>query len=332
MGLVDLAKLSALMSRLGRKPSSAPDRRVRERHDLVSAGGQTYDLFEPRKPPRRVIVALHGVTANGKDDHRLQHFARCLAISRTICAVPHFAGLANMREDRADVEALAALIVELADKHSRPVGIVGFSYGGSYGLLAAGTAQAAAQTDFMLSFGAYHSLLDLNAWLRSRPDRPPRNEEEWDNLIYFNLCLAHRHRDRLGLSASLQGEIEALLLAYCHEATAAEKRRFYDEHLSGRDLFRLDGEACDPALWEALSPAGQLAGVRCPVGLIHDSRDTLIPPEQGQAIHAELEREVPGVSHQLLVTPLMNHVTLSTAFRVGELRRLGAMLTPLVRA
>ena len=183
------------------------------------------------------------------------------------------------------------------------------------------------------AFGtAYHSLLELNAWLRARPDDPPRNEEEWDNLIYFNLCLAHRHRERLGLSESLQGEIETLLLAYCHEATASEKRGFYADHLVGRDLFELDGEACDPAAWAAASPAGQLAGVRCPVGLIHDSRDTLIPPEQGRAIHAELEREVPGVSHQLLVTPLMNHVTLSSALRVGELTRLGAMLAPLVRA
>src|SRR5512142_1254561 len=95
--------------RLSRPGSSGPDPAVEEARDLGSGAGR-YDTYAPRgKSPRATVVAVHGVTVHGARDPRLVHFARSLALSRTVCYVPTLTGLSSCRLLRTDLEELGAV-------------------------------------------------------------------------------------------------------------------------------------------------------------------------------------------------------------------------------
>ncbi len=294
------------------------------------ASGIPCDWYEARGRRRAVAVALHGVTPNGKDDHRLQGFARALAASGTTCAVPRVPGLADLRWDPSDVGVVGRVVEAAAEATSSRVVIVGFSHGGSVALLAAARPQWAQRISYVLSFGAYHSLARSLAGLSKIAE--PARAADWDDFVFAHLVLAHRHGEALRLEPALREAVDDLLHRYCGHASDEEKRRFFDRHLRPLDLVREEEARRDPAALAALSPEGQLAGLLCPVGLVHDPGDLLVPVSEAHALFAELSRFPPsgGGSHRLLVTRLMRHVTPSGVFRIGEALRLARMAAPLV--
>jgi acetyl esterase/lipase len=336
LALGDFFRLTALLARVAREPSPGPDPRIEELPDQQTGAGVRYDLYRPRYcfrgEARTAMIAAHGVTCRGRRDPRLVHFARCLARSGVIAAVPTLSGLAAHRWDVADLDALEQVVAAVADATAPsgvPLGLIGFSYGGSYALVVAARQRVASRIGFTLTVGAYHSLDRVFDWYVETQHLEPTTEEEWDDAIYLQLILASQHRDRLGLSAERCGELESLLERYCFEAPAGEKRRFYDTHLRGRGLIDLGSAHRDRAVLEALSPAGKLASLRCQVSLIHDERDSIVPSSEAEALMRELESHG-GQGHALLVTSLLSHVNLKDAFRLGEVRRLYRALEPVL--
>jgi pimeloyl-ACP methyl ester carboxylesterase len=286
-------------------------------------GAVACDRYEPRRRPRAVVVALHGVTVNGKDDVRLRAFAAAVAGAGARCLVPTIPGLAAPRRDPADVEAIGA-VIEAAAGGGHEVVLAGFSHGASLGLLAAARPAWAGRVRHALCFGAYH---DLGQVVRALRDRPaPGAGRDRDDVIYGHLVEARRRADELGLGAADRAAADDLLRRYCAEATDEEKLRFFEAHLA--PLALATRPADDAAVLAALSPAGQLAGLRCPVGLVHDPDDRLVPVSEAHALHAELCRVAPA-RHRLLVTRLVRHVASSGLPRPGEALRLAAMAAPL---
>ncbi|HOX45473.1 MAG TPA: hypothetical protein PK668_17885 [Myxococcota bacterium] len=332
MGLVDMARLLGLLRRLARAPEGGgPDPRVEEQRARRTSAGMPYDLLLPRHQPEAVLIALHGATLNGKDDARLQHFARQLAVSGAACAVPNLPGMSRLEWLPSDLEALAGLIGELHAETGHRVGLVGFSFAAAYALVVATRPEVAERVRFVLSIGAYHSFPELyQHFLRTRHD-PAEDEAAEDDLIYRDAIGAWRQRAALGLDPARLAELEALLRRFCHQASPEEKRAFRERWLLPRDPVALDVAAQDRAALEALSPAGKLAGLRCPVSLIHDPHDHIIPVSHARALEAELGALPDGGRHRVLVTGLLKHVTLSGAFNLGEAARLLAALQPLVQ-
>ena len=329
MGIGELAKVGALLARLSRPATERPDRRVIEDEDRRD-WGMLHDVYEPRGGTTTTVVALHGATLNGKDHPQLRHFARCLAASGVACVLPTLEGLADMRFTGDDVAALAGLVAGMG-RQGRRVGLVGFSFGGSYALLAAASPLAAEHVRFVLTFGAYCSLTEVVDRYQAALAGGPRGGAAWDDHLYLHLMEAHRHRDRLGLGEGAQAELVALLRRYCHDATAEEKQRFFDRHLAETDVLSLDGPA-ERAATSVVSPSGKLAGLRCPVSLVHDPKDNLVPVEQAARLYAELRALPGGDQHHLLVTTLLDHAALSDVMNVREVVRLLRVLAPLVRA
>jgi pimeloyl-ACP methyl ester carboxylesterase len=333
----EAARLFALLGRIARGPGGAPLRDVEERRDLTIAGSRSScDLYMPRKTtPDRAVVAVHGVTVNGARDPRLVHFSRCLARARVVCYVPMLAGLSECRFDERDVDDLRAIVAEAALRHDGAAGLIGFSYGASYALLAAARPEAAGAVSSVVGFGAYHSLADLLEGYRRDARRPAANDRELDDRRYLRLVLARAFGDAGAAPRCAPAALLAQLARFCHEATEEEKRRF-DEgpQLAGLDV----GAVLARALAErsstiaALSPSegGALSRIRCPVSLIHDAGDRVVPPEHSQRIHAELERGAARGRHRLLVTGLLSHVTLADAVRPRELLELFLALAPAV--
>ena len=331
MKLIEMARLSTLFVRLARDPhTSEPLSDIEETRDHLAEGGPcVYDLYRPKRPAIGLIVAVHGATLHGGRDLRLIHFGRCLARSRVACAVPSLPGLTACRWEPQDVDALCATARDAANAVRAPLGIVGFSFGGSYSLVAAGRPSFADRVRFVVAFGAYH---DLGALLDGYVDArhaPSRSATDWDNWVYLNVVLAGQYADKVGLSPSVQAEARDLLWRFCHDATLEEKRAFYERHLADRDLVSVAGRLQDRAVLKAISPANQLAGLRAAVSLIHDDQDTMVPPEQGERLHREAAAVVGADRCRMLRTSLLSHVSLGNVMQLTEVSRLYHALAPL---
>jgi hypothetical protein len=325
VSLVAFGRSAALLSRLARI-GGAVRRGVAGATETRRVGEVAWDRYEPPGPPRAVVVALHGVTVNGKDDPRLQAFGQALAASGARCVVPTLPGLASLRRDPSDVDAIGH-VIDAATAPALGTVLVGFSHGASLGLLAAARPPWASRVRHVLCFGAYHSLARVAASLRELP--APGADADRDDVVYAHLVEARRRAEELGLAAGLRAAADDLLRRYCAEASDGEKLRFFEEHLLPLGLARRADPTGDATL-SALSPAGRLGGVACAVGLVHDPDDRLVPVSEAHALLAELRRVAPGGAHRLLVTRLVRHVSAAGTPGLGEALRLVRMLAPLV--
>ena len=329
---LDWMRLTGLVARLARRPSAGADPRVEERVDQKTAAGAPYDVYSPsRRPVRARLVALHGVTMAGGRDKRLVHLSRCLARAGVAVVVPSLRGMSALRVTPTDIDDLCDIVTDAAAWDDRPLGMMAFSWGASYALCCAARPDVAEHVRFVISLGAYHHLGDLlDSYAgSSSPDSPePRTEIEWEEGIYLRLVAAYREPTAAGLDAAMHARAADLLQRYCHAATREEKRAFYDQHL--RDMALRRGFPTDPALLDQMSPAGRLAGLKCPVSLIHDVNDAIVPVEHADRLHAELEEHPLRDRHRHVRTTVLTHVALQNAFKVGEMLRLLRAVGPIV--
>ncbi len=327
MKLRDIAALTTLLGRLSQDPK--PDPRVRETLGINANGSATFDLYEPLQGAKRAAVALHGVTTNHRRDPRLIHFARSLALAGMACAVPSLPRLASCAWDPADLDTVEAVFHAVVARGLPSPGMIGFSYGGSYALVAATRPAIAQQVAFMLAFGPFHRLEELfDHYVATRHD-VPTTDPQWDDLIYLHVVIAKQLRGKLSMANGLDDKVDDLLHRFCHDATLAEKREFFERHLRELELPLRALEHLDVPAMQAVSPAGKLQAIRCPVSLVHDTHDTMVPPSQSRRIYEELRAG--SDVHKLLVTPLLQHVHLADAFRLGDVAQLFKALEPIVR-
>jgi pimeloyl-ACP methyl ester carboxylesterase len=332
--LTEIARLTTFFTRVARDPrTQRPHPDVEERLDVDGRGGCRYDLYRPHQQPRGLVVAVHGLTPHGNRDVRLVHFARCLARMRVACAVPVLPGLVACGWRADDLDALTAATIDAAEGVGCAPGLIGFSFGGGYSLLAASRAPLADRVRFVVTFGAHHSLRAVfESYLAAR-QVTTRTAAGWDDWIYLNLALAETLGSRAGLSEPICAEAHALLLRFCHDATAEEKRRFYDQHLV--DFVGLEAvDAClrrsDPQLLDQLSPAGRLGGLHATVSLIHDEQDYLVPVAQLEPLQREVAAVVGADRCRALATTMLSQALGGRMPRLGEIGRLYSALAPLV--
>jgi pimeloyl-ACP methyl ester carboxylesterase len=324
--LTEIARLTAFFTRLARDPrTQRPQPDVEERLDVEGRDACRYDLYSPRQPPKGLVVAVHGLTPHGSRDVRLVHFARCLARMRVACATPVLPGLVSCGWRAEDLDALTAATLDAAEAVGCAPGLVGFSFGGGYSLLAASRSPLAEHVRFVVAFGAHHSLPAVFESYRAERQATTRSAAGWDDWIYLNLALGVA-----GLPEPLRGEAHALLLRFCHGATAEEKRRFYDQHLTDVDPVDACLRQLDPQLLERLSPAGKLGGLRATVSLVHDEQDHLVPVTQLEPLQREVTAVVGADRCRVLATTLLSQALVGGMPRLGEIGRLYSALAPLV--
>ncbi|MDQ3915110.1 MAG: alpha/beta hydrolase [Actinomycetota bacterium] len=124
---------------------------VEETQVAASVTGDLYSGGEDAP----VILFVPGATRRGRDDARVIDAATALAEAGRRVFVPELS-LYERVFRRADVERLVAAIRALA--RDGPIGIVGFSYGGSFALIAASDAAVAGEVAYVATFGAYYDL------------------------------------------------------------------------------------------------------------------------------------------------------------------------------
>lgn len=124
---------------------------------------RTGDLYRPADArPRAALVLVPGATPRGKDDPRLQAFARTLARSRFAVLVPEIAGLKQLRlgpEQAGEVAAAVEAFAARAGTQGEPaLGLVAISYAAGPALLAALEHGADRHLRFVVLVGPYYDV------------------------------------------------------------------------------------------------------------------------------------------------------------------------------
>lgn len=102
-----------------------------------------------------VVLFVPGATRKGREDPRVVDAAAALARAGRRVFVPELS-LYQRVFRRSDLGRLAAAVTALAQEG--PVGIVAFSYGGSFALIAAADPALEGDIEYIATFGAYYDL------------------------------------------------------------------------------------------------------------------------------------------------------------------------------
>ena len=320
-----LMRLTRFFLRNLRYPAAFPARGIAETRGIVTPGGTMYDTYVPRKERYIPAVVLHGITLNGSSDSRLVHFCRSLASVGVPCAVPFLPDLSEGRFTEGDVDRIVDVTGRVC-ADGTGAGIIGFSFGGGYGLLASCDEKVSELVKYVIAFGSYYSLGDVfRGWLEW--DDAPADGYELDNRIYTALMCARRDHRAAGLEPGALAELDDLLRRYCDRATPEEKKSLYEKTVRGLDPVRMNYETQEKEILGRLSLAGRLGACRAAVSLIHDAQDTLVPPGHSERIYAELMKGPSPERHRLLLTTLVSHVSPGRA-GPGEVYRLYRAMAP----
>jgi pimeloyl-ACP methyl ester carboxylesterase len=329
MGFLKFVKLLAFLARLAWDANQTRSDASVIEHQKCSPSGTRMVIYQHHHKKLAACVAVHGVTINGGQDPRLIHFARTMAHFGITCVVPTLGGLASCRWEKSDLDELADIVTLTADTIHQPVGLVGFSFGGSYALIVAGRSETLERIPWVITFGAYHNLADVLEGYTLNLKCEAQNKTEWEEVIYQRLAFLYGQRDAVAFSQEVWQEAEALLKRYCFEASFEEKRCFYDHYLRDLDT-EVFKRLPEPEVLKKLSPKGNLERLDCPVTLIHDRNDHAVLPSQAERLLSELESLQSNRKHRLVLTTLLSHVSASNLMNVPEMIRLAKALSPLI--
>lgn len=126
------------------------------RRAVARMGGVDGDLYRAgdRAPG---LVLLPGATPAGRRDERAVAAATAVARAGRTVFVPELS-LYHRRIDDADLDRIVAVTRALAEDTGGPVNLLGFSYGGSYGLVAAADDRLSGRVEQVATFGSYADL------------------------------------------------------------------------------------------------------------------------------------------------------------------------------
>lgn len=282
----------------------------------VSLDGVDGDLYAGDEPAP-ALVLLPGATEAGREDPRVVRAGEAIAAAGRTVFVPELS-LYQREVDGADVERIvdAALGVAAHPLGRGPVSLLGFSFGGSYALVAAADERLDEELAQVATFGAYFDLVGLLQAATTGFSLVEGDRLAWE---------AHPRARELTAEASLQlvppGQRDELAAALADDRASdslpPEARAVYDL-LDNEDPERTRDLAAElpqraRRVLDRFSPAAVAGDIGAPVVAMHAVEDPAVP-------HAELRRLAAGLPHaRVLSVRLFGHVGLEGVGRVRAL-------------
>lgn len=240
---------------------------------------RSYSTASSRYP----VIVLHGLTRQGFDDHRLTRFCRCLAASGFVVYTPDLAGLRGLDLDESDIDRIVEAIRIAHERHGARVGVIGFSVGATYGLIASADVRARPLVSYALAVGAYYSLETLlgTIFARQTADAYSVLAMDWCCLEKLGLSPAEEtaYRNIMDHYCRREGrfsaEEKALIARIAAHPAQADVRRWWEERLASKRALQLDGNA-------------YLGEIEAEVLLLCSGDDPLIPPSETARIAGTL--------------------------------------------
>ncbi len=269
--------------------------------------GIVYDLYEPVQACVATYLLVYGLDMAGEKDARLVRFAHACASVGLRAVVPDLTGLKSYRFCLEDLKTIADLTETLHQRYNAPIGMIGWSTGGSYALLVAATYQVG-WIDPLLLFCPYYSLDGIPPIREPEEQGSLRTERDWDHYIWCQLVLAFQHLENSDFTQDERTELIDTLKEYCN-LKPKHKLAAYQKLLKNRPPFDTKNNIFLGQDLKMFSLSGKLNHVKSRVYIFHDPDDYIIPPEHSKFILAELQqREKPAIQ-ELLVTGMISHVT-----------------------
>jgi len=283
-------------------------------------------LYRRSERPRgRGLVISHGVHFKGIDEPRLIPFARELARTGLVVVTPELDDLIDYKITTRGKDVISRTALWLSDRGDlvtdRRVGILGFSFAGGLGLVAASEPVLEDRLSYVTSVGGHHDLDRVLRFLMTNRVETPLGTREMPAHEYGLIVLLYQRLDHF-VPESDRGVMRAAVRGWLHEDRAEafahatrrstpEAERLFERIAAGKlqelrpDLERLVALQKDEL--RALSPSGRIARLRIPVYLVHGAGDSVIPASETEWA----ERELQGTEHLALVSPLLEHVEVS---------------------
>ncbi len=253
------------------------------------AAGLTGDLYASGGGPP--IVLASGATPQGKDDPRLVRVARSLAGANRTVFVPQLE-LRRQVFVWSDVRALIASVQVLHRMTGGTVGMVGFSYGGSFSIIAAEDPRIAEEVAFVAVFGSFDRLLSVVQGVTTGATTYGGRVVPWHTVPEATGIM---DRAAEGLLPRAQREPLVLALSARDPSGLGPGTRAVYDLLENRDPRRtVPLAAALPESFRAeldrFSPATAIRRLRAPVFVMQSRDDPATPPTEALALHAS----VPG--------------------------------------
>jgi pimeloyl-ACP methyl ester carboxylesterase len=279
----------------------------------VQLGGVTGDIYGEGEP-WPAIVLVPGAAPDGKDDARVVRLARALARAARTVFVPQLA-LAEKRLVMEDIDDIVAAVLALYDLHPVPVTLLGFSYGGSFSLLAAADDRLDGSLGRVATFGAYFDLVGVAQAVNSGRSLVNGDEIPWDahpraREVFREVAVEMAPE---GIKDELRGALAGRLEA---SAIGPEARAVHDFVVNEdpQQTYALAARLPEQmrATLESFSPASVVDGIGAEVIALHSTDDPVVP--YGEALR--LRAALPDAA--LETVSLFSHVNLAGGSPLGK--------------
>lgn len=268
------------------------------------------------------MVVFHGMHHLGIDEPRLVNFARAAGEAGVAVFTPELRALADYHVEASSATTICGAPGWLQQRiGSGPVIVTTLSFSGGLALLAARSPACASHISALALFGAYDDLARVSRFLATgRVEYPDGHELLLAAHPYGPQVFVYAHLSEFFPHDDLPAAHEALRYWLWEEPQNAQPwlaKLSPAARSSMQDLFANRTDAVRAKMLEvihsqepelaALSPRGQIAGLRVPVFVLHGSTDNIIPAAES----LWLAREVPPQGlRAVLITPALSHVDL----------------------
>jgi dienelactone hydrolase len=266
------------------------------------------------------MVAVHGIHHLGMDEPRLVNFAKAVAGSGIAVLTPQIDSLADYQVDSASIPEIGESVVWLDNRlGGHKVTVTGISFAGGLSLMSARDDRYASHMRALLLMGAYDDLTRVSRFLATGvQELPDGNMEPHPAHDYGASVFVYAHLSQFFPAADLDAAHEALLdwlweqpanARVAIEKLSPAARETMDALLNRRiDEVRpriLSAIQADQSELAAISPYGQMSGLRVPVYILHGSADNIIPPAESLWLARDLP---PEDVRDVLITKAFSHV------------------------
>jgi pimeloyl-ACP methyl ester carboxylesterase len=300
---------------------------VEERSSFTTPEGRTVAARYYLPASRHIdempgVVMVHGVHNKGIDEPRLERFARAVAGAGIAVMTPAVEELSDYHVSPRSIDTVGAAVGVLQSRlGGARVGVIGMSFGGGIGLLTAADARFAERVAFVVAIGAHDDLARVSRFFAtSRIELPDGTAKDQHAHDYGAMVLVYTHvadffppddvpaaSDAIRYWLSDERTLARTSAEALSQASKAKIERLFAADVpsvKGELLGEVDRHAAEMA---AVSPHGQLVGLRAHVYLLHGAGDSVIPASET----LWLAHDVPQpLLRQVLVSPAIVHVEL----------------------
>ena len=240
------------------------------------------DLYLPGRRPAPGLVLVLGALREGRRYPLLEKAARAIARRGFAVLVPELGRLRSLVLGEDAVEDLVASARALRGQDGvldAPVGLIGFSLGGSLALLAAADPRLSGGVACVAAMGAYFRLEDMLSSAVAGSLAPPSAY-----AVVASLASTLPSPDREIIEHALDLDREspvAALLRIPPASVGPQAQTILAGFRDGRP--QTIAESVRPMM-EMLSPETAIGRIMAPTWVLHDERDRFVPISQFEAI------------------------------------------------